>query len=259
MQYGIEVFDGFSYDELLPMIREAGFDGYFLGFSISDDFQQMERVTRLGGRLGLRCENAHAPIPGAETLWDGAEDCAYLQTLFRCVDACAQLCVPSVVVHVETGASPDAERGMARLAALTDYAGKKGVAIAFENIRDDRLLAGVLSAIPDANAGFCYDIGHAYCYTEGRDILTPLSGRLVHLHISDNDGRHDQHLLPFDGVIPFAPMMRQLSRMRFDGSLTLELTYRPYQERMGKRAFIEKAHASLDRLKSMYGAAEGEA
>ncbi|MFA6033577.1 MAG: TIM barrel protein, partial [Myxococcota bacterium] len=52
-------------------------------------------------------------------------------------------------------------------------------------------------------------------------------GRVFSLHLHDNDGVSDQHLLPGGGVVDFAGIAALLAGTGFDGILTMEVAPEP--------------------------------
>ena len=79
--------------------------------------------------------------------------------------------------------------------------------------------------------GFCFDTGHANLVgLDFEDFLTTLGGRLKVLHIHDNDGRTDQHQIPFTfsrsrenkTSTDWAGFLRGLKKINFDSTLSFE-------------------------------------
>lgn len=75
-----------------------------------------------------------------------------------------------------------------------------------------------------------YDIGHGNVLTAathtGRDYLFALSQHLAHVHLSDNNGLSDDHLLPGapdSGGIDLDWEIRNLKNFRYGDSITLEI------------------------------------
>ena len=44
-----------------------------------------------------------------------------------------------------------------------------------------------------------------------------------HLHLVDNDGVSDTHLLPGDGIMPLRQILADMRSAGFDGTVTVEL------------------------------------
>lgn len=76
----------------------------------------------------------------------------------------------------------------------------------------------------DRHVGVCYDFGHANL-TGGRhrQNLNALGGRLKAIHVQDNHGTRDEHLMPFFGTIDWQDAMRGLAEGGYDGDLTYEI------------------------------------
>ncbi len=72
--------------------------------------------------------------------------------------------------------------------------------------------------------GVCWDTGHAQI--QGLDqerALGALGKRLKAMHVQDNDGRSDQHLLPDHGKVDWPAVMRGLVAAGFPGPFTYEI------------------------------------
>lgn len=50
-----------------------------------------------------------------------------------------------------------------------------------------------------------------------------LGSRLRHIHMTDSDGRTENHILPGDGAAPLKDMLMTLHRRGYDGYITIEL------------------------------------
>ena len=86
-------------------------------------------------------------------------------------------------------------------------------------------LAHMLEAqIEVDGAGICLDVGHAHLMPGGVvDAIETASGYLTTVHLHDNRGRHDDHLLPFDGTIEWAGALTALQKVGYDGPFILEV------------------------------------
>jgi len=88
-------------------------------------------------------------------------------------------------------------------------------------------LERILGEAPGAR--FTLDTGHAH--VNGQDSLgmaEKFGDRLTEVHLSDNDGRSDDHLIPGRGNIPFRGLMDRLSKT--DVLLCMELNPHRYTE-----------------------------
>ena len=55
------------------------------------------------------------------------------------------------------------------------------------------------------------------------DYARVLGKRLKHLHLVDNDGRSDTHLIPGDGVMDLERIVKDLRKFGYEGDATIEL------------------------------------
>ena len=81
----------------------------------------------------------------------------------------------------------------------------------------------ILGAINALDVGICLDTGHAYLAGDLGTVVHKLSGHLWMVHASDNHGHRDDHLPPGEGSIDWPALVSQLSRLRFQGGVILEI------------------------------------
>ncbi len=248
----IEVFSGMSYDEMLPIAAELGFDGFFTNWEYACDLEKMTYYRKLGEKLGLDYETSHSIIPGSTTIWiEGKEGDDFLDLLKTNVDNCEKLAIPTLVVHVQPRKpeNPSFEIGIKRFSDLVRYAKVRGVKIAFENIGMPSFLYRTLDALQDSNVGFCYDSGHETCCTLGEHYLTRIGDRLMCTHLHDNDNKSDLHLIPYDGEIGFDRIVGEMRDCSYKGNFSLELNYDSYADKLSKSDYLKKCYDVAKRIK----------
>jgi L-ribulose-5-phosphate 3-epimerase len=230
----VGIFSWFSYslpiEDRLRMIKDAGFDATSLWWGDENRHLQPE----IARKLGLEIDNIHTPFTHPNDLWldrlDGEE---YLNMLLQCVEDCAQHTIPIAVIHV-TGFSQIAEIsqiGMDRVKRLVEAAEKKGIGLAFENLAYLQHLDWIFDTIKSDHLGFCYDSGHENCFCPDTDCLGKFGDRLFAVHLDDNFGDSDTHLLPFDGTVDWAKVKEKLSTCRAVPYLTMEVDFNPKHEK----------------------------
>jgi sugar phosphate isomerase/epimerase len=80
-----------------------------------------------------------------------------------------------------------------------------------------------LLARAPASVGMCLDTGHAYLGRHIDPFIDLAGDRLVHVHLHDNHGTYDDHLVPGRGAIDWCMVFDGLRRARYAGALVLEL------------------------------------
>lgn len=253
---GCGIFAYFGYDlpleESLRRIAAAGFDTVSLFWGAFDGGPPLHQQPDLARRVGLRVENAHAPFDGVNALWtpgDGGDRAA--ASLIEALEGCAASGVPVLVAHLTDGPAPPPPSllGIDRLKQVEAAAERCRVVLALENLRHAAHLHAALSALTSPFTRFCYDSGHHFGWGRGEPYLERYGARLAALHLHDNDGTKDQHLLPFDGAVDWPALMGRLSASGYDGALTLEVQAAGrYESAMPASAFLERARAALERL-----------
>ena len=128
---------------------------------------------------------------------------------------------------------PEDRLDVPEIRRIATYAADREVRLALENMADsvwllDRVLEEVGDDPRKTNLGICIDIGHAYLsHDAGREpvanYLERYAAQLLHLHLHDNHGASDEHLIPGDGAIDWSRCLRTLERIGFDGTAVLEV------------------------------------
>ncbi len=145
------------------------------------------------------------------------------------VNACALVLHPICLGLLK----PEDRLDVPEILRLADYAAEREVCLALENSVDaiwllDRVLEEVGDDPETTNLGICIDTGHAYMsHDAGREpvcnYLERYAGQLVHVHLHDNHGESDEHLVPGEGSIDWPRALRTLDEVGFDGTAVLEV------------------------------------
>jgi sugar phosphate isomerase/epimerase len=73
------------------------------------------------------------------------------------------------------------------------------------------------------DVGICLDYGHANLMGDLSDAIETVSGHLWTTHVHDNDGRKDDHRVPFAGRIGWDTAMMETQKIGYDGVLMFEV------------------------------------
>lgn len=122
------------------------------------------------------------------------------------------------------------ETNVQTFSRLSKFAGENGVVACVENMPAPRLdfttVQGVKKLIKDIDSPFCkicLDTGHAnVCGDNLAEDVKFLGGDMAVMHVHDNDGVKDRHMLPFTGTIEWEPFVRALREVGFCGTFSLE-------------------------------------
>ncbi len=84
----------------------------------------------------------------------------------------------------------------------------------------------MIHEIKSERLGICFDTGHAA--VNGEDLaqaVRAIKGLPLHVHIDDNRGDSDAHMIPGEGSIDYAPFVGALKEIGYRGFLSAELGF----------------------------------
>ncbi len=211
-----------------------------------DDWEDyVEELASAGRRLGVVYTQSHLPYYDIFSESNDPEMVDTMEELIRrSIVASAMLGIRWTVTHPGTVYSADQDMEVSLKRNVEYYskhvktARENGIGIALENDFEYRsppyqriFCANIHEqcALVDAfndpdHVGACYDFGHANLVGRNhRRNLNILGKRLKAIHVQDNKGLADEHLLPFHGNIDWKEAMAGLADIGFQGDLTFEI------------------------------------
>jgi len=230
MDIGVYTWFGFRYpfEEIIQLIKNAGFQSVMTWWG--DEHKETNGAKELEPEIirknGLKLENTHFSFTGINTIWeDSLEGNDLFNKYLSYINDCKTYEIPVAVMHSSSGDNPPPynQLGLDRFKRIIERAEKNNVIIALENLRKPEYLDFIFNNIKSDKLKFCYDSGHNNCFTPNVDYLTKYRDKLAALHLHDNDGSSDQHLLPFNGTIDWKHTMEQIKNTDYKGALTLEI------------------------------------
>jgi len=114
-------------------------------------------------------------------------------------------------------------------AALAEIAEAADVRFLLENMpppmfgQDARMLRALVDEIDSPHLALTYDSGHANVVGRAVEVIHEMGPRLGCVHLHDNDGSADDHLLPGMGTLPFEDVARALAEVGFSEAFLLEI------------------------------------
>ncbi|NHN34508.1 sugar phosphate isomerase/epimerase family protein [Paenibacillus agricola] len=192
---------------------------------------------------GVRITQMHGPVHGStfSNLAHGMTLESFEKLLERSLRSAAILGVPWVVLHPTNVTRVEGESFQEALEYNVNFYRKiipvleqTGVGIALENMigqRGTRIthfalpeeLVELIDTLNHPLVGACWDTGHGHITSlDQAASISTLGSRLKTTHIQDNDGTNDQHLLPYQGTIPWNEVVQTLKRIGYTGDFTYE-------------------------------------
>ena len=73
------------------------------------------------------------------------------------------------------------------------------------------------------HVGICLDFGHAHLMGDVADAVETAAEHLITTHVHDNQGRADDHLVPYQGTIDWPAALVTMQKIGYDGTYLMEL------------------------------------
>jgi sugar phosphate isomerase/epimerase len=131
-----------------------------------------------------------------------------------------------IVIHPGGEGSP-VENLYRSINELISYCKGKGIKIALENgITDFSKTENIIDIVErfhEEYVGICLDLGHTNIIEDPIQALYRCKERLLSIHVSDNNGKEDSHMLPFEGNIPWIDISKTLKDINYEGPFVYEL------------------------------------
>lgn len=245
----------FSCEDAIKAVSQAGFDAIDMSFvsygreglplAKPDWRDWIKRQKEACDALDLPITQGHAHYYGhpQSRAFTPLEWKAHTDKIFRDIEAAGICQVPWLVFHPDTiwdsaGYSRrlSLEKERERFLRFGEAASKWGVGIAIENMVDNRFgdryfgvtaedLLELLDLLGDDSLfGVCWDTGHANLNRINQpEAIRQIGTHLKALHINDNRGEADDHLLPYLGYIEWEPLLLALKEIRYAGDFTYEI------------------------------------
>lgn len=196
-----------------------------LDMEVREDVAKAKRILT---RLGLTAPACHGLSKGPCHLTeeDGDVRSRMLRGHLNLMEHATELGGRTYVIHLGFGTWSEGEPKRAAweqirraLDELAPRAQSLGLTLALENgftpdfivQRAEELVSFVVDYRCPA-VGICYDSGHAHIAEGAVTVLKILAPHVVTVHLHDNDGKEDQHLIPGQGTIDWPAVVAVLSQ-----------------------------------------------
>ena len=231
-----DVFEeGYSAEKAVDRLAGIGFEGIDMGFDywvfdgspfLSDGYLDWARsLKKHADEAGIPYTHAHAP---------GEADAG--DVIGRSIEAASVLGAKYCVIHPvwkdENGKTIESKSKFISVNAgaikkWLPLAEKCGVILLSENIlwgasKDPRIISELVKEVDSKWFGWCFDVGHAHCSGFSPDVLRNCAVIPASLHIQDNDGSGDGHLIPGDGTIDWDNFIEILKEIGYTGDCVME-------------------------------------
>lgn len=222
---------GFKYIDLnmYSIVNEPSFFG---DMPWEENAKKLQEYTN---SLGATFVQAHSPGINALDVHENSE--RDLAATIRSVEVCGVLGIPNIVVHSGWATDISKEEWFEKNAAffrkLFPAAEKWGVNVLCENSTaanmGDRYYTNTgkdmyefVEFVNHPLFGACWDTGHGNIEGPQYDEILAIGKHLKAVHINDNRGKADDHIIPLMGTLNMDEIMHALVDVKFKGYFTFE-------------------------------------
>lgn len=231
--------------ETIDAIKKAGFKNVFIQWYNSDWECSQEEQLKYTRKQGLNIIFAHLGYQKINCIWEEGDIGEQLVDRYiNDIKVCKENGINVVIMHLSSkfNAPKYNEIGLNRIRKIVNYAKSVGVKIAFENTKIEGYLEYIFNNIDSDNIGICYDAGHCHAHFKDKFNWELFRDKIFAVHLHDNDGTEDQHLIPFDGTIEWKEVINNLNNDNYTGPVTLEICYRNKYLNLSVEEFYKKGY-----------------
>lgn len=257
-----QYFGDLTPEQALTELTAGGFYAAELSDEHSAELFSRGDPERVGAAFGAYARDLGMDLPQGHLILQcdicGPDARRTLDTLKGWLTMYRAIGIQNAVLHVgayDTTASPAEilDMRVRALTELTDFIAGTDMAVCMENIgtcpQVGDLLA-LIDAVDSPNLGICLDTGHLHIVQgDQKDFILQAGKRLRALHIADNQGETDQHMMPFGrGSVNWAEVMDGLRRIGYNGLFNLEIpgeNSAPLPVRRAKLGYIRQLCAYM--------------
>lgn len=237
----------------IDKIKALGFDEFFTG--VYDDIETMTAKEQIdyAQSIGLKCTMLHCSYTETDLndFWLNTElgESVY-ENYAEQIKKHKGYC-DNFVVHLNGSyESTTTEIGLARIRKLLDICEQCNTNLCIENLYSKDEIPYIFKNIKHPRLKICFDVGHKNFLTPDFDVIKDFGEFITVLHIHDNHGKTDEHLVCGEGTIDWDDFAKNITKLPHI-VLAAEVKSKPYN----KDTIIEdqaKAFKKLNHLISKY-------
>jgi len=237
-------------EKLLPILTDIGVNNIEIRPNIHhfelDDSKVLDNLKKKIENHHLSVSAIHMPMKSVDiSCLEEYNRVRSVREVEKTVLAAYRLDAPLIVVH-PGGMCRDISKREERLknsivslTEIAEFCNQWNVKLTIENTPPGRIgdswieIKKIIDELESDSVGICLDIGHHLLNNDNRENdkisldleekLGELKTRILHIHIHDNDGKEDLHLLPGEGLLPWSSFLSFLKKINYNNTLILEL------------------------------------
>ena len=238
--YDIDKVCDINYKERLEIYKQVGFNevALYLDKNYLNEDESYTDIISYARDIGLQVKQVHIDYKISNLICDETTS-AYFDYLEEKLNEAIKLNIPYIVAHASMSAEPPIlnDKQLNKLKNLLNKYKDKNIYVCFENVRNNTNLNKILKAELN-NIGFCFDLGHAHCYGNEKELFEKYKDLIVCTHLHNNLGK-DTHNLLNEGEIDYKYFLKELKNISKKQNISNCLECFPeYGVKLNKKEFI---------------------
>jgi len=216
----------FFFDGLELRLKEGHFD--------YDENREIEELKKSARKKKIAIFSLHAPSEIDIASVDEWERVRSVREVEKAIVVANRLGAGYVIVHPgEIKSDVDLQLRMLKrsLDEIVDFSEDWGIFLLIENTLPGKIgdkpkeVKSILNMFEKSSVGCCLDTSHLNLLgSKMSDGIELLSECIEEIHIGDNHGKRDDHILPYEGKIDWEDFLCGLTGIHFEGALCFELS-----------------------------------
>ena len=199
--------------EKILAIKKAGFDEFFTLYDDEGCELTFKEQCVFASSLGLKCTMIHGKYNSSDLhcFWkigkQGDDVCNFY---IHQIEQCSGL-TNNFVVHLNADVNQKQTAiGLSRITKMLKACEKYNINLCIENAESEKEIPYIFSKLNHERLKICFDIGHKNCFTPNLDVLNKYGNFVQVLHLHDNHGEKDEHLMCGKGNINWNDFAKQI-------------------------------------------------
>lgn len=239
----------FDDKQKLIKIKDAGFDEFFTGINERRSISDLKKQCAFAKSLGLDCTMIHCRYDEGmlHYFWEeGDEGDSVCDDYCRQIESCKGL-TKNCVVHLNASKQQMQSRiGLKRIRKLLSVCEKSDINLCIENLFSEKEIPYIFRYIKHEKLKICFDSGHQFFLMPDFDFLKKYNKFVEVLHLHDNHGRADEHLICGLGDINWQIFCKQIKSLP-----NIVLSSEARNKGDGIESFLKKAYDSLCNVETL--------
>ncbi len=253
MKKSVNLYFGYniSYKERISAIKEAGFDEFYCGVCDGGKDSNLSDIVQYAANLGLKCTMIHCLYDGERLhyFWERGENGDMVcDDYCRQIESCRGL-TKNFVIHLNgSKKEKQSKYGLLRLKKILQVCEQCNINLCVENLYLDKEIPYIFRHIKHDKLRICFDTGHQHFLTPKLPMLTKYSNYVEVLHLHDNHGVNDEHLICGKGTIDWGKIALGLKNLP-DIVLSAEVKNKDESEPI--QEFLADTYTGLEMIENL--------